>query len=87
MNNRDLLENQNGINGIEVITDTVLHTPPAGQIFTGIVVATATVIASIVPTHTGNALAGLTLPAGFSVDFPFTGITLASGTIVAKKGE
>ena len=86
MNNRDLLENQNGINGIEVITDTAEHTPPAGMIFTGIVVATSTVITSMIPVHTGNALAGLTLPAGFAVDFPFTSITLASGTIVAKKG-
>jgi hypothetical protein len=86
MNNRDLLENQNGINGIEVITDTALHTPPSGQIFTGIVVATATVIASIVPAHTGNSLAGLTLPVNFKVDFPFTAITLTSGTIVVKKG-
>ena len=84
--NRDLLENQNGIGGIEVITDTALHTAPLNQSFVSLIVATPTVITSIVPEHTGNALAGLTLPAGFTVDFVFTQIMLASGTIVVKKG-
>lgn len=86
MDNRDLLENQNGTLGIEVITDTALHIAPSGQKFTGIVVASATVIASITPAPTGNALAGLTLPAGSFIDFEFTQIQLTSGTVVVKKG-
>ena len=86
MNNRDLIENQNGVLGIEVITDTVAHTSDGDSVFTGIRVVTPTVIASVVPAVAGNAVTGLTLPANFAIDFVFKTITLTSGTMIAKKG-
>lgn len=86
MHNRDLIENQNGTNGIEFVTDTAAHVAPINQKFVKLQVLAATVIAEILPQPTGNAYTGLTLAVGTEINFEFTSIKLTSGAVLVTKG-
>lgn len=86
MNNRDLLENQNGVLGIEFISDTAKHVAPLNQKFVKLQVLATAVIASIEPQPTGNTYTSFSFPAGTVLEFEFNSITLTSGTVIAYKG-
>ena len=84
--NRDLFENSMGVNGIEVITDTAVHTAPINELFCAIMVTADCVIATINASVTGNTITGITIPTGMVIPVTFTSISLTSGQVIAVKG-
>jgi len=85
-NHADAEHGAYGFDGFEYITDTVAHTPPAGQVFFAIQFLDASVVLSLAGTGiTGNTIGGAAFPAGFTLYGRFTNIQLASGRCVAQK--
>ena len=75
-----------GFDGFEYISDTVAHTPPAGQRFFALQFIDASVVLSLAGTGiTGNAIGGASFPAGFTLYGIFTSVQLTSGRCVAQK--
>lgn len=68
--------------GVEVVTDTAAHT---GSFVGFKVLVAATISAITAAQNSGNALTGFAIPVGTELRFPFTSITLTSGTIVCSK--
>lgn len=69
--------------GTEIITDTAVHTGP----YAGFTVTAAAVFTTLTgPAHTGS-FGAATIAAGTTIYGWFTTITLASGAVLAYKGE
>jgi len=81
-----LIENSMADNGVEVITDTVLHEADEGKMYVGIIVlADATITTIDLEQSTGNTLVGEVLLAGLAIPLRFKSIKI-SGKAIAVKG-
>ena len=73
------------LTGFELITDTAAHAVRACRIYA---ITSGTVIASAtVQGRTGNAFTSVPLAAGAYIDGQFSSVTLASGAVVAYRGD
>jgi len=90
VNIADLTEESLGRKGFEFISDTAEHVAPVGMVYIALQVVGDAVIASYETEPerliTGNAFAGVLLPAGDVTYGRFKKITLSSGKIKAYLG-
>jgi hypothetical protein len=68
--------------GFEYISDTAAHTGRFRQLYA---VENAVIASAVVYGQTGNTFTSVPLAAGDNIDGIFTGVTLASGKVVAYK--
>lgn len=79
--NRAIAESGLGINGSHFVNDTTTHAP-APRSFSIISFVTATVVDRIDGNIDGNAIAGVTFPAGYILYGNFTSVKLTSGSCI-----
>ena len=77
-----------GLMGADFISGTGVHTPTSSEFYLAIQVLSDAVFTSLVasPVWGGDAVSG-TFPAGVTIFGHFTSIQLASGTVIAYKGN
>jgi flavodoxin len=88
-NTADIIEDSLGGKGLEIISDTAAHIPPAWQCFKAINIMTDTIIAAHLEDSgapvTGT-LTGVSFTAGVWIFGKFTSIELTSGALIAYLG-
>ena len=86
MYNRDLVESQMGLGGIEYAGDTVKHVAPSNTPYIQITVVAAATFSEFTgdPAVTGT-ITGIAFPAGMTIYGRVKSFTLTSGSVIAYK--